>query len=219
MKIAACISSYSPDPAVLELVATPLRRIADVSIFSPVDVSKHGKWIECGKSLGHHLVYEPRKWMKQHQAEYDVFYYSEDDVMINGDQLLYAIEHKTGFIRLELDNGYIDLNPCHSIHTGGNGRTDIVRWIKDGYWQPFNLHSGNFIADAKKVDMLASTFAEEKKPYCGVLESGATTPYYQIEKRIPIDFAIATAIHLKPRYSGPTADQLRQTLEAAQMLW
>ena len=208
MKILTTIACYSGNSnEYIEEVANQVKNISDVVIFSPERMNIDGVNIEIReKSLGKNLVFEPRKYMLDRLDEYDYFLYNEDDVLIKEESLLYAIEvneiisnediqNNVGFLRYELENDvpeFVDLNPGNSIHTGGNGVSDIIKYVTkigdEYYFHPWNLHSGNFLLSKYQVKVLDHNGLFDVKPsntYAGLLESGASGFNHYLKKVTP----------------------------------
>ena len=197
MKILTTLASYSgnSNPYIKEVIGE-LNQVSDVVVFSPEKINIDGVKTELrDKSLAHSLVFEPRQYILDHLDEYDYFLYNEDDILIKKESLLYAIEvnekliedniqNNVNFLRYELDNGveeFVDLAPYNSVHTGGNGISDIIRRaykiFGEYYFTPWNLHSGNFLLSRRQIQTLEynNVFpTEAKATYCGILESGAS---------------------------------------------
>lgn len=219
MKIAHCIAAYSIRLNTLPKVADQL---GNVFIFSPDKKASHyGVHIPTDPSLKQLTVFEPRRWMLEHLNEYDYFYYSEDDILTRKDQLEYAIAYGntlpegcvTGFLRYENKpdgRQFIDLNPIHSVHNKGNGS---VRHRHQYGWEPWNVHSGNFILSRQQVvTLIESEYWGTKHSYCGTLESGASNIYRKLTKVLPYDYDKVAVEHLDDKYTGPTDKELTNLL-------
>lgn len=197
MKILTTIASYAGNEnKYLEPVVNELKQVSDVVIFSPEIINIDGVKTEIRpKSLQHGLVFEPRQYILDHLDEYDYFLYNEDDIFINCDSLLFAIEvneklikqnlqYNVGFLRYELENNipeFVDLSPYNSVHMGGNGVSDIIRYItqihSEYYFNAWNPHAGNFLFSREQIKLLYANGHFSTKPeatFAGILESGAT---------------------------------------------
>ena len=165
MKILSTIACYAGNSNIyLKPVVEELKKTSDVVIFSPEVINIDGIKTEIrNKSLGHGLVFEPRQYILDHVEEYDYFLYNEDDILITQESLEFAVEinekliqqniqYNVGFLRYELENNipeFVDLAPYNSVHLGGNGVSDIIRYVtnikNEYYFNAWNPHSGNFL--------------------------------------------------------------------------
>ena len=209
MKILSTIACYAGNSnQYIRPVVEQLKQVSDVVVFSPEIIDIEGVKTELrSKDLQHALVFEPRQYILDHLNEYDYFLYNEDDILIPKDSLLHAIDinhrisrvdiqNNVSFLRYELDNSipeFVDLHPGHSVHLGGNGVSDIIKYVTavDGeyYFAPWNLHSGNFLLSRHQVaalryNNLFPTVA--KATYAGILESGASGFNAYLKKLVPI---------------------------------
>jgi len=218
MKIASLIPSYSPTDDRFGRVAAELSRVSTVYAFSPdASVGTAANWIKCDRSLGERLVFEPRKWIRENLDQFDYFLYNEDDILVRSDQVKTLIDIQnslphpfvSGFLRYEWFNGerrYIDMHPAHSVHTGGNGTTDVLLKMNDHWFSPFNVHSGNFLLSSLQVRELIDVsrwdtfFGEHGIQYCGCLESGATSVYRTYKKVLPTQYSVISVEHLSTKY-------------------
>jgi len=226
MSICSCIVAYTLHPEKLAKVVAPLRNLGDVFIFGPdANISKFGTHIPTDIALGHHTVFAPRQFMADRIAEYDYFLYNESDILITESNIQAVIEHgKTlpegsvsGFLRYERRNldkkVYLDLNPIHSIHTGGDCSSSIRECDTLG-WTPWNVHSGNFLLSQKQLQSLIESnrweirYNQRGQHYAGVLETGATGIYRVLKKVLPYDFPSVSVEHLDVKYDGPTTEEL-----------
>ena len=98
------------------------------------------------------------------------------------------------------------MNPAHSVHMGGNV---IVKSKYDGdIWEPWNLHSGNWIFHKNDIkNMISNNLFETKfKQYgmqygnCDQLESAASTIYFPYTKVFPKDIESVECQHLPQKY-------------------
>jgi hypothetical protein len=235
MKIVTLIPSFRPNIEKLSQIVSSIHSVSDVYVFSPDKIVQPiANWVPCDASLRENLVFEPRKWIQENLNNFDCVFYNEDDILVTGDQLktLTDIQSKlkdtfsVGLIRYELLNGkrmFIDLHPEHSIHTGGNGSSDIIKWKNNEYFQPWNVHSGNFLLSSNQAkslirsDLFDTYFGEHGLRYCGCLESGASSLYRTLTKMIPIDYNDFCVQHLSTKYGAivntPTDETLNKILK------
>lgn len=224
MKILSTIACYSGNNnPYLKSVINELKKISDIVVFSPEIINIDGIKTELrSKSLDHGLVFEPRQYILDHIDEYDYFLYNEDDILITKESLEFAIEineklithniqYNVGFLRYELENNipeFVDLSPYNSIHLGGNGVSDIIRYVtsigNEYYFNAWNPHSGNFLLSREQVKLLKNNnyfLTIPKATYCGILESGATGFYEVIRKFTPIkDYKKLMVHHMSNKY-------------------
>lgn len=219
MKMISLIPSYHPNMETLSKVVAELSKVSAVYIFSPdQSVERLANWIKCDASLGHNLVFEPRKWVKQNiDLDFDYVLYNEDDILIHSDQLLHVVElqstlpmsYTTGFLRYEWYNSerrFIDMHPAHSVHTGGNGVSDVLKKVDQNWFRPWNVHSGNFLLSKQQIEWLMfadrwdTFFGERDIRYCGCLESGATSVYRSFKKVLPINYSDVAVEHMATKY-------------------
>jgi hypothetical protein len=217
MKILTTIPCYNENNIYVERVVEQLTSISDVVIFSPVrwDIPNVHTEIR-GKEYGQSLVFEPRQFILDNIHEYDYFLYNEDDLLITPDSLLHAVEvnekiskvdiqNNVTFLRYELENDvaeFVDLHPGHSVHLGGNGVSDVIRFVtkidNEYYFSPWNLHSGTFLISREQLEMLIHNdlfWTEAKATYCGILESGASSFNPWLRKLAPTSSYKKLMIH------------------------
>jgi hypothetical protein len=210
MKILSTIACYVGNENIyLKPVVDELKKVSDVVVLSPEVINIEGVKTEIrNKSLGHSLVFEPRQYILDHIEEYDYFLYNEDDIFISEESLKFAIEtnekliqhniqYNVGFLRYELENNipeFVDLAPYNSVHLGGNGVSDIIRYVtnikNEYYFNAWNPHSGNFLLSKEQIKLLYKNnyfSTVPKATYCGILESGATGFNEVIVKYTPIE--------------------------------
>jgi hypothetical protein len=201
-----------------------LKDISDIVIFSPEKMDIEGTHTELrSKDLGHGLVFEPRQYMLDHIDDYDYFLYNEDDILIPKESLEYAIkvneklikhnlQYNVGFLRYELKNNiteFVDLHPGNSIHLGGNGVSDIIRYVtkieEEYYFNAWNPHSGNFLLHKDQIKLLKSNNHFPTSPiatYAGILESGATGFNDVIRKFTPTEgYKNLMVHHMSDKYT------------------
>jgi hypothetical protein len=224
MRILTTIASYAGNSSeYLKLVVNELKQVSDVVVFSPETIDIDGVKTEIrDKSLQHGLVFEPRQYILDRLEEYDYFLYNEDDILITPEALLYAVEvnenltrqnlqYSVGFLRYEVENGipeFVDLAPYNSVHLGGNGVSDIIRYVTNiqntYYFNAWNPHSGNFLLSKQQVEMLHKNNHFPTTPqatYVGLLESGATGFCDVVRKYTPVlDYKKLMVHHLSNKY-------------------
>lgn len=224
MKILTTIACYSGNSNIyLKSVIEELKLISDVVVFAPEVIDIEGVKTEIrSKSLGHGLVFEPRQYMLDHIDKYDYFLYNEDDILITKESLLFAVEtneelikhdlqYNVGFLRYEVENNipeFVDLAPYNSVHLGGNGVTDIIKYItrfnNNYYFNAWNPHSGNFLLSKDQIQLLYHNNKFPTSPqatYAGILESGATGFNDVIRKFSPVkDYRKLMVHHMSNKY-------------------
>ena len=234
MKIVTLIPSYKPRPGIIERVIESVRRFSDkVVVFAAHELTYDGcEMVRLDTSIGHNLVFEPRKWILEHiDEDWDFVIYNEDDILLPETSVKTAIEllqsmrfpHVTGFNRFERYGGekhWIDQHPDHGVHTNHPGTQYINK--DDWFWIPSNFHSGNFILSKEYAKRLINDNKFDTRvnefgvTYCGVLESGATSLYRHLIKVLPINFESVECEHLDNKYCfiqpTPTTQQLKDIL-------
>jgi hypothetical protein len=224
MKIVTLIPSYLPKLNVLGPIVQDISKVSEVFIFSPdSSVQSIANWIPCDPNLKENLVFEPRKWINDNLHKFDYVLYNEDDIVIKSQQIEHAIYLQrqlpagqvTGFLRYEMykdERRYIDLHPAHSVHTGGNGVSDILIKLDQNWFQPWNAHSGNFLLSNSQIKELKlanrwdTYFGENGITYWKCLESGASSVYRYFQKVLPVNYSAVAVEHLSDKYgySDPT---------------
>jgi len=216
MKILSTIASYNGNSnPYLKKVIDELSNVSDVVIFSTEKIEGY-KTILFDKSVGETLVFKNRNYILDNIENYDYFLYNEDDIFISNESLKTLIDlnekisnidliNNVGFLRYEIDNGVIefnDLHPAHSTHTGGNGRTDIIKEIQvidnEVCLKPWNHHSGNFILSKKQLEYLIDNglfSTEPNRKYVGLLESGASDVSCHLNKIVPYHYIEKLSTH------------------------
>ena len=224
MRVLTTIACYAGNSnTYLKPVVDELKQISDVVIFSPEIIDIDGVKTEIrDKSLQHGLVFEPRQYILDHVDEYDYFFYNEDDIFVSKECLNYAIEvneklikqnlqYNVGMLRYELENNipeFVDLSPYNSVHLGGNGVSDIIRYITqisdEYYFNAWNPHSGNFLFSRDQIKLLHSNGyfpTNPKATFAGILESGATGFHEVMRKYTPtIDYKKLMVHHMSNKY-------------------
>lgn len=230
-KIISLIASFDPSNPYVSKVIDELNKTSKVILFTtenhPYQVNQTFYF---DKSIGANLVYEPRKWILNNiNEDWDYVLYNEDDILIPESSIKEAIRLyntlpdnlKPGFARCEMleDNikKYIDLHPKHSCHRGGN--TIIKEVFKDNkVWEPWNLHSGNYLFSKKDINILINKnmFPTEFIPFntYGLLETAASSLYNEFHKVIPENIESVVCYHLPNKYiplqGGPTSLEIEE---------
>lgn len=236
MKIVSLISSYNPSNKHVRKVVDELKKVSKIILFTTenhnLDVDET---IYFEKSIGRDLVYKPKEWIKNNlDKDWDYALYNEDDILISESSLLRVIElYETlpspfipGFIRFEFDERdqtkrYFDMNPLHAVHRGSHG-TVKDKWDTHKVWEPWNLHSGNWIfskSDIKNMvdsGVFETRFMEKGYQYgnCDQLESAASVPYLFYTKVYPYDFESVEVEHLPKKYIYFSVNPTKQTIES-----
>lgn len=220
-KIISLVVSYNPHNPYVPIVVKELRKRTKVLLFttSPPNFEVDNFFIY-EKSIGADLVYKPREWILDNiDGDWDYVLYNEDDILIKDSVLntvvgLYEALPSgliPGFARYEsiLDSNkrYIDLHPSNSVHR--HGFTIIKEVYKDlNIWEPWNLHSGNFLFSKEDMSTIIrkgkfeKTFSEYGLRYgsCGQLESAASVLYYEYTKVLPREVSNVQVHHLPNKY-------------------
>lgn len=238
MRVISLIPSYEPSNEYVRTVVDELKKVSKVILFTTenhnLDVYET---IYFGKDVGKDLVYKPKEWIKNNiEGNWDYVLYNEDDILISESSLTKVLElyeslpspFIPGFIRYELDprdntKRYFDMNPVHAVHRGSHG---IVKdkWIDHKVWEPWNLHSGNWVFSKSDVKVMIESDAFEtfykEKGYsygnCDQLESAASVPYMFYTKVYPYDFESVEVEHLPKKYIyfsvNPTIENIKNIL-------
>jgi len=228
-KIISLIASYSPSNQYVSTVITELNKISDVILFTTEPHTYNvAETVYFNKSISHDLVFEPRKWILNNlYTDWDYILYNEDDILIPTKSIQAVIDlYNTlpenmipGFARYEVleDNikRYIDLHPKHSVHRGGN---TIIKQVFQEYdvWEPWNLHSGNFLLSKKDVIRLneQGKFSTNFLPFntYGSLETAASDVYRDYYKVLSKNIESVSCYHLPNKYiplqGGPTISEI-----------
>jgi hypothetical protein len=236
MRIVSLIPSYTPSNEHVRKVVDELKKASKIILFTTenhnLDVDET---IYFEKSIGRDLVYKPKEWVKNNlDKDWDYALYNEDDILISESSLLRVIElYETlpspfipGFIRFEFDERdqtkrYFDMNPLHAVHRGSHG-TIKDKWDTHKVWEPWNLHSGNWIfskSDIKNMidsGVFETRFMEKGYQYgnCDQLESAASVPYLFYTKVYPYDFESVEVEHLPKKYIYFSVNPTKQTIES-----
>lgn len=239
-KIISLIPSYNPHNEYVKTVINELNKFSKVILFTTephnLDVSET---IYYDKGVGRELVYKPREWLTENiEADWEYALYNEDDIFIPEISFRNVIElYKTlpspfipGLIRYEFDERdntkrYFDMNPVHAIHRGYNG-TIKEQFPNEQIWEPWNLHSGNWVfskADIKnmiKNNVFETFYKQNGYQYgnCDQLESAASVPYLFYIKVYPYDFEKVECKHLPTKYINfsinPTYKDIKDELRS-----
>lgn len=221
-KIVSLICSYNPKNEYVGKVIEELKKVSKIVLFTTENNDLNvDETLFFDKSIGRNLVYKPKEWIKNNlDSDWDYALYNEDDILIPESSVKKVIDlYKTlpspfipGFIRFEYDERdstkrYFDMNPVHAVHRGSHG-TVKQKWNEHSVWEPWNLHSGNWIFSKSDIkNMISSNVFETKfmeKGYqygnCDQLESAASVPYLFYTKAYPYDFESVEVEHLPKKY-------------------
>lgn len=216
--IISLIPSYTPTNPYVELVYNELRKVGEVILFTTEIPPFECQYLLFDKSINANLVYEPRKWIVENlDKNWDWVIYNEDDIFIptvsienilNYYQSLYKSGFIPGFIRYELLNNkkyWIDMHPEHAIHRGGYG--SVKEKFNDiEMFEPWNIHSGNWIFNKKEIyEMIQNNAFETSHNQYGIsyvspLESSASIPYFRYKKVLPFNIELVECHHLSNKY-------------------
>jgi len=233
MKIVSLVPSYNPHNEFVKTVIDELQKYSKVVLFTTephtLDVAETYYF---NKSIGRDLVYTCKEWVYNNiDKEWDYILYNEDDILIPEESFKNVLElYQTlpsplipGFIRYEYDDRdstkrYFDMNPIHAIHRGSHG---TIKQRFDGVWEPWNLHSGNWLFSKSDIQNMINnklwevTFKQYGFQYgnCDQLESAASVPYLFYTKVYPDDVEKVECLHLPKKYIyfaiNPTKEDLR----------
>jgi hypothetical protein len=231
MKILSTIINYAGSSLpYLFPVVEELSKISDVVIYSTEEIEGYKTFVY-DKEIGEYLPFEDRKFIIDNVDNYDYFVHSEDDIFISNETLTTMIElnerlsridvkNNVGLVRYEIHGGkkyYDDLHPEHSIHSGGNGVTDVIREIQviDDLicLSPWNHLSGNYILSRKQLKYLIDNGLYNTEPnidYVYYLESSSSDMNLHMNKIIPYDYIEQLSVHHMSNkyrlYGLPTED-------------
>ena len=187
MKIKVAIANYGVDQLpYLDKVVEEFRKITkhqiDLIIYTTTPVEH--RHILIPADIGMSLPFCCRDDMAKELADYDLFIYNENDMLITEDNIEAFIEHSqtlggdlvSGFIRYETDQrGKILLDP--NPHWG-----NPVHSVNQSSFQIHNVHQGCWVLlqkDLKKaINSTKFLVPPHGGPY-GILEQGASDPYTQ----------------------------------------
>lgn len=232
MKLVSLIPSYNPHNEFVGKVVDELKKISKVILFT---TEPHNLNVDetfyFDKSIGRELTYKPKEWTFNNiNEDWEYVLYNEDDILIPEDSVKNVIDLYNilpsplipGFIRYEFDDRdntkrYFDMNPVHGIHRGQEG---TVKQKFDNVWEPWNLHSGNWLFSKDDVKNMIDNnlweiyFKQHGYQYgnCDQLESAASVPYLFYTKVYPNDIEKVECLHLPKKYIyfsvNPTKEEL-----------
>jgi len=232
MKIISLIPSYNPHNEFVSIVVDELKKFSKVILFTTEPHNLNvDETVLFDKSVGRELVYKCREWIINNiNQEWDYALYNEDDIFIPEQSFQNVLNlYQTlpspfipGFIRYEFDDRdnskrYFDMNPAHAIHRDSYG---IVKQKFDTVWEPWNLHSGNWlfnkhdIKNMIKNNLFETYYKQHGYQYgnCDQLESAASVPYMFYTKVYPYDVETVECLHLPKKYIyfsvNPTKEDL-----------
>ena len=220
-KIVSLVASYNPhNPFVLNTI-TELKKVGKVVLFTTTEVQLGADDVFLyDSSVGIDLVYKPREWIYNNmQSGWDYVLYNEDDILIPESSIHHAIKlYQTlpshmvpGFARYEYldptNKRYIDLHSSNSVHRGG---ASIVKesFAEFEVWEPWNLHSGNFLFSKSDISNMIENGRFERYykefgfqyGFCDQLESAASVLYYNYTKVLPKDVEEVCCHHQPNKY-------------------
>lgn len=238
-KVVSLICSYNPKNEYVGRVVDELKKRCKVILFTTENHDLNvDETIIFDKSVGRDLVYKPKEWISNNLHEdWDYALYNEDDIFIPEKSLKKVLSlyeslsgsFIPGFIRFEFDERdntkrYFDMNPVHAIHRGSHG-TVKQTWKDQEIWEPWNLHSGNWIFSKPDIqnmidnEVFETSFMEKGYRYgnCDQLESAASVPYMFYTKAYPYDFESVEVEHLPKKYIyfsvNPTKQDILKSLQ------
>lgn len=235
MRIVSLIPSYIPSNEHVKRVVDELKKVSKIILFTTenhnLDVDET---IYFDKSVGRDLVYKPKEWIKNNlNSNWDYALYNEDDIFISESSVKRVIElyemlpspFIPGFIRFEFDDRdqtkrYFDMNPVHAIHRESHG-TVKNKWSDHKVWEPWNLHSGNWIFSKQDIqnmidNNLFETYYKEKGYMygnCDQLESAASVPYMFYTKVYPYDIESVEVEHLPKKYIYFSVNPIKEDIQ------
>jgi len=157
------------------------------------------------ESIGHDLVNQYKNDLVKFVDNFDLFMYSEDDILITEENIKCFLEWKDilfsneicGFLRYEEKNGekyFIDMH--HSFPS--------LKHKTSNLFSIHNLHQGCWILTKKQLIKLLDYIPDyiENHPKYGKLEQGATWPFIigKFTKLYPMDFSKLMIHHLPNKY-------------------
>ena len=220
--VVSLVPSYNPNNDFVSTVVDELNRFSKVVLFTTEQHTLNvSETVYFDKSVGRDLTYKPREWVVDNlDQEWDYVLYNEDDILIPKQSLERVIELYEslpsplipGFVRYEYDDRdntkrYFDLNPLHGVHRGQEG-TVKHKFDELEVWEPWNVHSGNWLFSKRDVqNMISHNLWEVRyKQYgyqygnCDQLESAASVPYLFYTKVYPFDVEAVECLHLPKKY-------------------
>lgn len=231
MKILSTVINYAGNSIpYLRPVVDELAKVSDVVIYSTEKIDGYTT-VVYDKEVGEMLPFKDRQFIIDNVDNYDYFVHNEDDIFISNETLNTMIElnervsnidvrNVVGLVRYEIHNDkkyYDDLHPEHSIHSGGNGTTDIIKEIqvidKMVCLKPWNHLSGNYILSRKQLKYLIENNYYPTEPhtkYVYYLESSSSDIHLYMNKIIPYDYIDRLSVHhMSNKYrlfGAPTED-------------
>lgn len=222
MKIISLIASFNPSEYTKRVIEEMSKYSSIVLFTTEKSDLKSESTFYYEKSIGRNLVYKPKEWVFNNiDKDWDYVLYNEDDILIPEQSVKNVIELYNklpspfipGFIRYEFDERdntkrYFDMNPVHAVHRGCEYGTIRQKWNELGIWEPWNLHSGNWLFSKNDViNMINNNLWEtEFKQYgysygtCDQLESAASVPYMFYTKVYPNNIELVECQHLPSKY-------------------
>ena len=163
-RIISLIPSYNYNPIYTDQVVVELNKVSKTILFTTHNVDTPASTtVVCDPTLGKDLVYETRKWVFNNiNEDWDYVIYNEDDIFLPVESIRNVLslykqlpdDLLPGFIRYEFDETnnkrYIDMHPAHSVHRGG---FQSIKRVFDSYgtWEPWNLHTGNWLLSKQDI--------------------------------------------------------------------
>lgn len=233
MNVVSLIPSYNPHNEFVGTVVDELKKFSKVVLFTTEPHTLNvDETVYFDKSVGRELVYKPKEWISNNlDKDWDFALYNEDDIFISQQSFENVLElYQTlpsplipGFIRYEFDDRdntkrYFDMNPEHAIHRGSHG---TIKQRFDEVWEPWNLHSGNWLFSKQDIinmvdnNVWETYFGQYGFQYgnCDQLESAASVPYLFYTKVYPYDVEKVECLHLPKKYIyfsvNPTKEDLQ----------
>ena len=237
-KIISLVCSYDPKNEFVDRVVNELRKVSKIVLFTTEDHNLQvDETLYFNKDVGRNLVYKPKEWIANNiKEDWDYVLYNEDDILIPQKSLEKVISlyeslpssFIPGFIRYEFDERdntkrYFDMNPVHAVHRDSFG-TVKEKWEDHKIWEPWNLHSGNWIFSKSDIvnmmenGVFETSFMEKGYRYgnCDQLESAASVPYLFYTKVYPYDIESVEVEHLPKKYIyfsvNPTKEDILKLL-------
>ena len=214
MRIKVAVANFGTDQIeYLKRVVSEYSRFrlheVDLVVYSTVPVDSPHKLVNASVGLG--LPFECRSDMAAALERYDLFLYSENDMLITEDNIDGFLEHQSrlpsgqvsGFYRYELNDGVkllLDLNPFW-------GKVVVEEFGRD--FSVENKHQGSWLLTQEQlkvcIDSGGFLVPPHRGPY-GILEQGASDPYTNcgLKKVFPKDLALLERLgirHLPLKYT------------------
>ena len=214
MKIKVAIANFGSEQIqhlreVVREYSTFKSHQVDLLVYSTVPVDSPHTLVSASVGMG--LPYSCREEMAAAISKYDLFLYSENDMLITEDNVNAFLEHQSrlprdqvsGFYRYELNNGVkllLDLNPFW-------GKVVVEELERD--FCVGNKHQGSWLLTKDQLKMCIESgnflVPPHHGPY-GILEQGASDPYTNcgLKKVFPKDLALLERLairHLPLKYT------------------